>query len=1151
MAATWPLFIDNPVSIYLLAVIVAAWFGGLYPGLLSLAVSLVISNFLFIEPYFAFGMPGRANVMRMIVVALVGIFIIFVCERLRRQRTAAEADVEALKLADVAVLTSESRLSAIIESAMDAFIGKDLNGVVTSWNPAAESMFGYTSGEMIGETLLRIIPPERRGEEAEILASIARGDAVEHLETIRLKKDGTAINVSITSSPIRNVHGEVIGASKIARDITERTRAEARFRLAVESAPNAMVMADNDGKIILVNAQTEKLFGYHRDELIGLPVETLVPERLRRTHPAHRKAYAADPQVRAMGAGRDLFGLRKDGTEVPVEIGLNPIEMEGHTYVLSSIVDISERKVAEELLRSARERLSSALLAGSIGTWTWDIRNDILIADEFVATTFSLDPSAAAFGLPVAEYMKAVREEDKQPLSDQLSAAIESCGTYDIEYRVRKNDGELQWIQAKGRVEGDADGIAVNFHGAVIDINDRKRIDARFRRLVESNAQGVIFWNTKGEITEANDAFLDIVGYAREDLEAGLLDWAAMTPAEYAHLDVSSLEELAETGISSPIEKEYFRKDGSRVPIMAGAALFEDNPDEGVCFVLDITDRYQIQRALRKSEEQLRAVIENLTEGLIIAGADGKLLHWNRVGVEMFGLKPNEFSVDLAEFGSIFQTTDLKGIPLDANEWPLSRVLAGERLRECEVIVKRLDIPWQRTVSCSGSLVKDADGDSLAFLSITDVTERNQTQQALRESEEHFRFLNDLVESTRRLADAGQIMAVMALMLGEYLGASRCAYADVEEGSERFTILYDYTDGCRSTVGVYDLSLFGTKAMAELHSGQTLIVRNVDEELLPEDGADMFNAIGIKAIITCPLVKDGVLRAMMAVHQTTPRDWKPAEISIVEDVVERCWATIERRAAEEKIYHLNAELEQRVSERTAELAAVNQELESFSYSVSHDLRAPLRHINGFSLALLEDYSDKLDDTGKVYLTQVREASQEMAVLIDDVLKLARVTRAGMNREDVNLSELADEIVAELRKSEPDRTVTVKIEQGLVAIGDKRLLEIALTNLLGNAWKFTSKQAEPEIEFGREQTEKGSAYFVRDNGAGFDMAYVDKLFGAFQRLHSSNDFEGTGIGLATVQRVINRHGGRVWADAQVGKGATFYFTLSGSKESVNG
>ncbi len=241
--------------------------------------------------------------------------------------------------------------------------------------------------------------------------------------------------------------------------------------------------------------------------------------------------------------------------------------------------------------------------------------------------------------------------------------------------------------------------------------------------------------------------------------------------------------------------------------------------------------------------------------------------------------------------------------------------------------------------------------------------------------------------------------------------------------------------------------------------------------------------------------------------------------------------------------------EQAAREQAAEQAELvrdlehkNRELESFSYAVSHDLRAPLRRIDSYSKAILDSHADSLDETGQKFLERVRQSSREMAQLIDDVLYLSKVTRAELREQEVDLSSLVVLLLDRLGETEPDRQMETKVRPGVIVVGDGQLLRIAIENLLDNAWKFTSRQPQARIEFGMSQIGGEPTYFVRDNGAGFDMAYVDRLFGPFQRLHLASEFPGSGIGLATVQRIIHRHGGKVWAEGMVGQGATFHFTL---------
>ena len=331
---------------------------------------------------------------------------------------------------------------------------------------------------------------------------------------------------------------------------------------------------------------------------------------------------------------------------------------------------------------------------------------------------------------------------------------------------------------------------------------------------------------------------------------------------------------------------------------------------------------------------------------------------------------------------------------------------------------------------------------------------------------------------------------------------------------------------------------------AETITGYTreAVIGKNDYDLFPTEEADFFTAKDREVLAqraAVDIAEEGIHTKHQGLRLLHTRkmalldpDGTPQYLlGVSEDITER-------KRAEESIRRLNAELQN----QSIQLQAANKELEAFSYSVSHDLRAPLRSIDGFSQALLEDYADKLDEEGKNNLQRVRASSQHMAQLIDDLLKLSRVTRSEMRREPVDLTAMAHALAADLQSTAPERQITFIIADGLVAQGDTALLRIAMENLLDNAWKYTSKHPGAQIEFGFSRNNGQSAYFVRDDGAGFDMTYADKLFGAFQRLHSVTEFKGTGIGLATVQRIIRRHGGRVWAEAKVNQGATFYFTL---------
>ncbi|OKH41305.1 histidine kinase [Calothrix sp. HK-06] len=347
---------------------------------------------------------------------------------------------------------------------------------------------------------------------------------------------------------------------------------------------------------------------------------------------------------------------------------------------------------------------------------------------------------------------------------------------------------------------------------------------------------------------------------------------------------------------------------------------------------------------------------------------------------------------------------------------------------------------------------------------------------------------------------------------------------------------------------------FGEQFAVHYQHGRVQAVADIYDYGLSDCHINILSQFQVRANLVVPLLLEQNLWGLLCIHQcSAARTWHSNEIEFVNQIgnhlgvalyhaellAELRVEIIERQQAEERVQGLNQELRQAITD----LKVVNKELEAFSYSVSHDLRAPLRSIDGFSLALLEDCLDQLDATGEDYLQRIRSATQRMGQLIDDLLTLSRVTRSDIDLKPVDLSMLASRICTNLQH-QSERQVEFVIQNNLLAQGDTNLLQVLLENLLNNSWKFTSKHPQAKIEFGATQKEDGTVvYFVRDDGVGFDMTYSNKLFGPFQRLHGMHEFPGNGIGLATVQRIVHRHSGRVWAEGNVEQGATFYFTLT--------
>ena len=508
-----------------------------------------------------------------------------------------------------------------------------------------------------------------------------------------------------------------------------------------------------------------------------------------------------------------------------------------------------------------------------------------------------------------------------------------------------------------------------------------------------------------------------------------------------------------------------------------------------------------------QNQALLRSIVDNLSEGVIVADAQGNLLYISPAAREIQGLGLQSMTEE--EWRAHFQVLDADtGQPLARERVPLQRALQGEENATANVRIMASHYTRERNLSVSARPVRDRDGKLLgAMLFMRDIGRELQMDAERRRSEQRFRLIVEAAQEGIWTLDTEYRTSYVNRYMADMLGYT------VEEMLGQPVLEFVVEDNHED-------------ALASLAQRRQSRARVHDRQLRHKQGHIVWTLISSNPMND----EEGRFKGVLAT---------------VTDITLR-------REAEQRVRELNQELERRIAERTAQLEFSNRELEAFAYSVAHDLRAPLRSISNFTVALTEDCSGTLDDTGQDYLRRIRGASQRMSELIDGILALSRVSRTELQLMEVNLSALARSIAEQLQRWQPERQARFTLQPGLVDQGDAQLLRSVLENLLGNAWKFTRERAEARIEFGvLPGPGTGRVYFVRDNGAGFDMEYQAKLFGVFQRLHTQQEFEGTGVGLATVQRILRRHGGRIWAEGRVGQGATFFFTLHDPTEAPHG
>lgn len=565
---------------------------------------------------------------------------------------------------------------------------------------------------------------------------------------------------------------------------------------------------------------------------------------------------------------------------------------------------------------------------------------------------------------------------------------------------------------------------------------------------------------------------------------------------------------------------------------------------EVVVSFVDITARRSAVNALRQSLAELDALYNLAPCGYHSLDATGCIVRINQTELDWLGYTREEL------IGRPFTelcTDHTKGV-FTAN-YPRFKTVGQIHDLEYELIRKDGST---FTVLLSASAEYDAAGRFVKTRStLHDITARKQSEHELQRLNRLYTLLSRANQAIVRIDDLDLLLETICRIAVEDGGFVMAWAGRVEEGCITPYAHWGKEDGYLEQVRIViaDRALGAGPTGEAIRAGRHFICDDIANDPRMAPWRALALERGYRASAAFPVRTGGNVVGAINLYAPTPGFFSQAMIELLNDLTEDISFAMNahaeaarRRRAEADIGRLNEQLEQRVLQRTRELEIANKELEAFSYSVSHDLRAPLRGIDGFSQVLLKRYADKLDDTGRDYLNRVRRASQRMGELIDDLLNLSRMTRSPLRRQDVDLSELATALLQEMQRATPDREVKITVQPNIKVFGDPGLLRVVLDNLLGNAWKFTRHTTDARIEFGCRESNDELVYFVRDNGAGFDNTYAHKLFQVFQRLHGDTEFEGTGIGLATVSRIVQRHHGAVCAEGEPGKGATFYFTL---------
>lgn len=694
------------------------------------------------------------------------------------------------------------------------------------------------------------------------------------------------------------------------------------------------------------------------------------------------------------------------------------------------------------------------------------------------------------------------------------------------------------------------DGLSIFF----ANINERKeaeealkRSEARLRKLVEADVVGIIFWNINGKVTQANDAFLSMTGYSREDLESGAINWTAMTPPEYKDLDAIAVRELFQTGRHAPFEKEYIRKDGSRIHVVLGNTFFDEKKEEGAGFVLDITEQKKIEKELlnaRDESERSRRLYEAVTGSSIdliyVFDLQYRCIYANDALLNMWGEPRDEY------IGKRLSELGYEPWHAEIHEREIDQVISTKKPIRGEVSFLHATLGRRIYDYIFTPILNDA-GEVEAIAGTTrDISDLKQNEFRMEEAARLSSLNADIGAALTTSDEFDIVLFHCADALVKHLDAAFARIWLLDEPHEILELkasagIYTHLDGKYSKIKT------NSHKIGEIAtSGKPYCINDV----LQEPGIENHTWAkkeNMKAFAGYPLVVENKIIGVVAVF--SKNQISQNAFNVMGGSARMISLGIKRRFAENELKKLNSDLEKKVEERTYQLSTANKELElsnrelqDFAYVASHDLQEPLRKIAAFSNLLLTAHSDELSDDSQKYLGIIQKAARRMSTLLNDLLTFSRVTTKAQPFEEVNLTELARQAIDDLQvRIEQAHAEVVLKDLGFIE-GDKLQIGLLFLNLISNAIKYQPEGNTPKIKIYSKAVKGFNTIYVKDNGIGFDEKYLDKIFTIFQRLHGKDAYEGTGVGLAICKKIVDRHGGIITAKSSEGAGSTFVVKL---------